>query len=323
MPASRRLASLAEHVGGASGRSNSNSSNSNSSFTSPPNSSTKLENSFTGVAPGQQQPPPMGTVHTKDADGNWMANGSGPNVAEGDAWTEKPGPTFEELQGLLRPHPAGTAWAAVEVDASDIASLFTVCPDPLRAVADGTVPAVVIRGALTPEHCASVVKMFIAKGLMRDPVLSAEEAAAEAFDVTAVKPAGYGNGTDTRIDIGSSLVNHTRGALALHTPSTRGGTAEDDTANAEAFMEHSSATLDLFADIFPAGAISICFPLVFDSFSTDLGLCLGLRRPAAPRPRCEILRMYERSRQPRGPDRKDRQRAGRATVRSVHLPRTL
>ena len=53
---------------------------------------------------------------------------------------------------------------------------------------------------------------------------------------TADRAAGYGNGTDTRIDIGSSLVNWTRGALATHTPSTRGGTAADDIANHEAFL---------------------------------------------------------------------------------------
>ena len=49
---------------------------------------------------------------------------------------------------------------------------------------------------------------------MRDPNVSAD--AADSHEVTADRAAGYGNGTDTRIDIGSSLVNWTRGALATH-----------------------------------------------------------------------------------------------------------
>ena len=55
---------------------------------------------------------------------------------------------------------------------------------------------------------------------------------------------------DTRIDIGSSLVNTTRGALAGATPSTRGGTQADDTVNKETFLASSQSTLDLFEDLF-------------------------------------------------------------------------
>jgi hypothetical protein len=206
--------------------------------------------SFVGVAPGQPKPalnPPIGQVHTKTADGSWEINGTG------SAWEPRPGPSFAEMQASLTPHPSGAAWPAVEVDAADIESLFSTqgVSSPLEAVANGTVPAVIIRGALRPEHCARVVEMFIARGLMRDPKVPADEAD-EDHTVTEGKVAGYGNGTDTRIDIGSSLVNQTRGALALRTPSTRGGTADDDTLNKEAFLAHSKVTLDLFDEIFEA-----------------------------------------------------------------------
>ena len=187
--------------------------------------------------------PPMGTVHAKRADGTWEENAEPDSV-----WDVKPGPSWTELQAGLAPLASQT-WDPIDVDASEVERIFASDADPLGAVAEGRVPAVIIRGAFSSEKCKDIISMFIDRGLMRDPNVAAD--AADSHEVTADRAAGYGNGTDTRIDIGSSLVNWTRGALATHTPSTRGGTAADDIANREAFLEHSVSTNKLFADIFP------------------------------------------------------------------------
>ena len=188
--------------------------------------------------------PPMGTVHSKRPDGTWEVNDidSGP-------WPVRPGPSFEELQAAMQPLQNPAKWEPIDVDAANVDAIFASESDPLGAVAEGRVPAVIIRGAFSARQCSSIIQMFIERGLMRDPKVSPADA--EDYSVTADRVAGYGNGTANRIDIGSSLVNWTRGALAKETPSTRGGTAENDSANREAFLAHSSKTKQLFGDIFP------------------------------------------------------------------------
>lgn len=172
MPQRERLRTISQAVVSAGG---------GSTFVSPSQPKNKIAGST-----DSSTHPPMGQVHTKRADGTWEVN------QIRSAWDERPGPTFNQLQQKMAPL-GSSEWPALEVHASELASLFDACSDPLRAVGDGTVPAVIVRGALSPEYCASTVQMFIDRGLMRDD--KSKPATTDGFDVTTDKPAGYGNGT--------------------------------------------------------------------------------------------------------------------------------
>jgi hypothetical protein len=169
-------------------------------------------------------------------------------------WTPAPGPSWHELQQQLdgvRNGVGGADWAPLDVDAGELATLLRRCPDPLRLLARGAIPAVIVRGAFKPEHCTRTVRMFMDLGLMRDPKGASDTTGGvDAYRHTAQRPAGYGNGTDTRIDLGASLVNLTRGALCAQPPCTRGGSAADDVANRENYMAHAASSHALFSELF-------------------------------------------------------------------------
>lgn len=96
----------------------------------------------------------------------------------------------------------------------DIESVFVHDPDPLHALSEARVPAILLRQAYAPTQCHGLIRRFIERGLMRDP----DDPMAAAQDPR------------TRIDIGTSLGN--RGA------------------DKEAFLEHAIGTHDLFSTLF-------------------------------------------------------------------------
>lgn len=102
-------------------------------------------------------------------------------------------------------------WLPAEPDLETILSCY---PHPLEALADGNIPAVIIRRAFKPEHCSALVKRFYQLGLLYDPRSENSENA----DKTP------------RLDIGSSLGNRA--------------------ANREAFFEHAAETHKLFTTLF-------------------------------------------------------------------------
>ena len=94
----------------------------------------------------------------------------------------------------------------------DLQHVLTAYPDPLHALAQAAMPAIVLCQAYNPAHCQPLLQRFMDWGLMRDPKASA----------SADKR--------TRIDIGTSLGN-------------RG----HDQAN---FLRHAVATHELFRALF-------------------------------------------------------------------------
>lgn len=94
----------------------------------------------------------------------------------------------------------------------DLASTLAAYPDPLRALAQAAMPAIVLRQAYNPAHCQPLLQRFIDWGLIRDP------------------KAGASMDKRTRIDIGTSLGN--RGHEQEH------------------FLRHAAATHELFQVLF-------------------------------------------------------------------------
>lgn len=94
-----------------------------------------------------------------------------------------------------------TPWLPAE---PDLASILPQYPNPIQALADTTMPAVVLRQAYDPDECAGLVKRFVQWGLMRDP--------------------NDRNSADqrTRIDIGTSLGNrgHDQDGFLAHAVGT-------------------------------------------------------------------------------------------------------
>lgn len=86
----------------------------------------------------------------------------------------------------------------------ELATVLNHYPNPIQALANAEIPAVVLRQAYDPGECAGLVKRFIQWGLMRDPNDS--------------------NSADkrTRIDIGTSLGNrgHDQNAFLAHAVGT-------------------------------------------------------------------------------------------------------
>lgn len=96
----------------------------------------------------------------------------------------------------------------------DMDAVFAREPDPLQALSEARIPAVLLRRAYDPEQCRGLIWRFIDRGLMRDP----DDPAAAIADP---RP---------RIDIGTSLGN-------------RGN-------DREAFLKHAEGTHELFKTLF-------------------------------------------------------------------------
>ena len=52
----------------------------------------------------------------------------------------------------------------------DLETVFSQEPDPLRALAEGHISGIVIRDVYPAEYCQDLIRRFLDKGLMRDPV---------------------------------------------------------------------------------------------------------------------------------------------------------
>ena len=105
--------------------------------------------------------------------------------------------------------PAAESWLPVGPDLEAVNARYE---NPLHALSTAEIPAILLRRAYNPVHCAGLIGRFIDRGLMRDP------ADVESDD------------TRTRIDIGTSLGN-------------RGNDQQD-------FLEHAVQTRDLFEHLF-------------------------------------------------------------------------
>jgi len=105
--------------------------------------------------------------------------------------------------------PAQNNWLPAEPDLKTVCKTYS---DPIYALAQAEVPAIILRGAYSPTHCRGLIHRFTNMGLMRD------EADINSAD------------RRTRIDIGTSLGN-------------RGG----DKAK---FLAHAEATEHLFKFLF-------------------------------------------------------------------------
>lgn len=98
------------------------------------------------------------------------------------------------------------------IDASDSEQAHRIQADPLRALSEARIPAIILRGAYPASACDGLVQRFIERDLMRDPNTPAPE------------------GARSRIDIGTSLGN-------------RGSDPEN-------FFSHAAGTEALFGDLF-------------------------------------------------------------------------
>ena len=57
-------------------------------------------------------------------------------------------------------------WTPFEGNLTDILKKY---PQPLTALAAGEMPAVLLRHAYNPSHCAELIERFYERGLMYDP----------------------------------------------------------------------------------------------------------------------------------------------------------
>ena len=103
---------------------------------------------------------------------------------------------------------SATAWTPAM---PDVESVLAQYPDPLRALSEAEIPAILLPRVYPPEQCAGLIGRFIERSLMQDP---------EEF-----RP-----GDRTRVDIGTSLGN-------------RGN-------DREGFLASSAATHELFSTLF-------------------------------------------------------------------------
>ncbi|OGG46807.1 MAG: hypothetical protein A3F84_03425 [Candidatus Handelsmanbacteria bacterium RIFCSPLOWO2_12_FULL_64_10] len=106
--------------------------------------------------------------------------------------------------------PSDPTWLPVE---PDLEAAFARYPDPLCALSEARTPAIILRHAYDPAHCAGLIRRFIDRGLMRDP----EDPALTSE-------------SRRRIDIGASL----------------GNLGNDQ----EAFLRHAAGTHELFKTLF-------------------------------------------------------------------------
>ena len=105
--------------------------------------------------------------------------------------------------------PSADSWLPV---GSDLQTVTARYGNPLQALSSAEIPAILLRQAYNPDHCAGLIGRFIDRGLMRDP------ADAESDDAR------------TRIDVGTSLGNMGN--------------------DREGFLKHAVRTHDLFEHLF-------------------------------------------------------------------------
>ena len=88
--------------------------------------------------------------------------------------------------------------------AGDLTDILKKCPQPLMALAAGETPAILLRQAYNPNHCAELIQRFYERGLMYDPHK-------------------VGDGSPHRVDIGTSLgrYNADRDKFFAHSAETR------------------------------------------------------------------------------------------------------
>ena len=106
--------------------------------------------------------------------------------------------------------PTDPSWKPIEPDLQTVLSRH---PDPLCALSEARMPAIILRNAYPPSHCEGLIRRFIDRGLMRDPE-----------DPTLATE------TRRRIDIGTSL----------------GNLGNDK----ERFLQHAAGTHELFRTLF-------------------------------------------------------------------------
>ncbi len=101
-----------------------------------------------------------------------------------------------------------SSWTPVEGTPDEILRRY---PRPLEALVAGEIPAIVLRRAYNPDHCAALMKRFYERGLLYDPRTTED-------------------GEPRRVDIGTSL-----GSLS---------------ADQEKFLAHAAGTNALFETLF-------------------------------------------------------------------------
>ena len=99
-------------------------------------------------------------------------------------------------------------WTPIEGDLTDILKTY---PQPLTALAAGEMPAILLRQAYNPDHCAGLIQRFYERDLMYDPHKA-------------------GDRRPRRVDIGTSLGHHN--------------------ADPAKFFAHSAGTHELFKTVF-------------------------------------------------------------------------
>ena len=119
----------------------------------------------------------------------------------------------------------------------DLKTIILQEPDPLQALAEGHIAGIVLRGVYPAEYCRNLIRRFLDKGLMRDPVNPNPALEGTYNEVVHQRTKGD---IPLRIDIGSSLANLNR----YQTP------FDDKEKNKEAFLEHSESTQELFKELF-------------------------------------------------------------------------
>ena len=99
-------------------------------------------------------------------------------------------------------------WTPFEANLTDTLQKY---PQPLMALAAGEMPAILLRQAYNPNHCAGLIERFYERSLMYDPHK-------------------VGDGKPHRVDIGTSLGRHN--------------------SDREEFFAHSAGTHELFNTLF-------------------------------------------------------------------------
>jgi hypothetical protein len=124
--------------------------------------------------------------------------------------------------------PSPVSWSPA---GPHVASVLAQYPDPLLALAEGKIPAIVLQQVYDPSQCAGLIRRFQRWGLMRDPI---------AINVADQRK---------RIDIGTSLGN-------------RGHDKND-------FLDHAEGTHELFPHLFSGFVDPV--QTIYDSLSALAG----------------------------------------------------